>query len=124
MGVTARGLCEEGLGQGGAPWWGQQLQCFPSQGLTAPFCFGRAPLKLLCDNMKYQILSRAFYGCEYLPQPTSLESLRGAWGEDQAWLIKLILPAGCGCLWLLPACCMQGAFGGSLAQVSHALAVQ
>uniref|UniRef100_A0A669PFM1 Small G protein signaling modulator 1 n=1 Tax=Phasianus colchicus TaxID=9054 RepID=A0A669PFM1_PHACC len=23
---------------------------------------GRAPLKLLCDNMKYQILSRAFYG--------------------------------------------------------------
>uniref|UniRef100_A0A2K6KDS3 Small G protein signaling modulator 1 n=1 Tax=Rhinopithecus bieti TaxID=61621 RepID=A0A2K6KDS3_RHIBE len=25
----------------------------------------RAPLKLLCDNMKYQILSRAFYGCTY-----------------------------------------------------------
>uniref|UniRef100_A0A8V5GRX6 Uncharacterized protein n=1 Tax=Melopsittacus undulatus TaxID=13146 RepID=A0A8V5GRX6_MELUD len=25
-------------------------------------CIGRAPLKLLCDNMKYQILSRAFYG--------------------------------------------------------------
>lgn len=23
----------------------------------------RAPLKLLCDNMKYQIISRAFYGC-------------------------------------------------------------
>lgn len=30
---------------------------------------GRAPLKLLCDNMKYQILSRAFYGCEYLSHP-------------------------------------------------------
>lgn len=30
---------------------------------------GRAPLKLLCDNMKYQILSRAFYGCEYLSLP-------------------------------------------------------
>ncbi|KAM9054852.1 small G protein signaling modulator 1 isoform 7-T7 [Megaptera novaeangliae] len=27
----------------------------------------RAPLKLLCDNMKYQILSRAFYGCAYWP---------------------------------------------------------
>jgi len=27
----------------------------------------RAPLKLLCDNMKYQILSRAFYGCAYRP---------------------------------------------------------
>ncbi|XP_061590161.1 small G protein signaling modulator 1 isoform X2 [Cololabis saira] len=25
----------------------------------------RAPLKLLCDTMKYQIISRAFYGCEY-----------------------------------------------------------
>lgn len=25
--------------------------------------FCRAPLKLLCDNMKYQIISRAFYGC-------------------------------------------------------------
>uniref|UniRef100_A0A3Q3DJZ0 Small G protein signalling modulator 1/2 Rab-binding domain-containing protein n=1 Tax=Hippocampus comes TaxID=109280 RepID=A0A3Q3DJZ0_HIPCM len=24
----------------------------------------RAPLKLLCDTMKYQIISRAFYGCE------------------------------------------------------------
>uniref|UniRef100_A0A3Q1HW16 Uncharacterized protein n=1 Tax=Anabas testudineus TaxID=64144 RepID=A0A3Q1HW16_ANATE len=24
--------------------------------------FGEAPLKLLCDNMKYQIISRAFYG--------------------------------------------------------------
>ncbi|RXM90821.1 Small G protein signaling modulator 1 [Acipenser ruthenus] len=23
----------------------------------------RAPLKMLCDNMKYQIISRAFYGC-------------------------------------------------------------
>lgn len=27
--------------------------------------FTRAPLKLLCDTMKYQIISRAFYGCEY-----------------------------------------------------------
>lgn len=26
----------------------------------------RAPLKLLCDTMKYQIISRAFYGCEYM----------------------------------------------------------
>lgn len=26
----------------------------------------RAPLKLLCDTMKYQIISRAFYGCEYI----------------------------------------------------------
>lgn len=25
--------------------------------------FCRTPLKLLCDNMKYQIISRAFYGC-------------------------------------------------------------
>uniref|UniRef100_A0A3B4ASC5 Small G protein signalling modulator 1/2 Rab-binding domain-containing protein n=1 Tax=Periophthalmus magnuspinnatus TaxID=409849 RepID=A0A3B4ASC5_9GOBI len=25
----------------------------------------RAPIKLLCDTMKYQIISRAFYGCEY-----------------------------------------------------------
>lgn len=25
----------------------------------------RAPLKLLCDTMKYQIISRAFYGCEF-----------------------------------------------------------
>lgn len=25
----------------------------------------RAPLKLLCDNMKNQIISRAFYGCSY-----------------------------------------------------------
>lgn len=25
----------------------------------------RAPLKLLCDNMKNQIISRAFYGCMY-----------------------------------------------------------
>lgn len=33
---------------------------------------GRAPLKLLCDNMKYQILSRAFYGCEYLSPPCCL----------------------------------------------------
>lgn len=32
---------------------------------------GRAPLKLLCDNMKYQILSRAFYGCEYSSSPCS-----------------------------------------------------
>lgn len=30
--------------------------------LTAVFSC-RAPLKLLCDNMKYQIISRAFYGC-------------------------------------------------------------
>uniref|UniRef100_A0A6Q2XTT2 RUN domain-containing protein n=1 Tax=Esox lucius TaxID=8010 RepID=A0A6Q2XTT2_ESOLU len=26
----------------------------------------RAPLKRLCDTMKYQIISRAFYGCEYM----------------------------------------------------------
>lgn len=34
--------------------------------LNEPFTFStRAPLKLLCDTMKYQIISRAFYGCEY-----------------------------------------------------------
>lgn len=33
-----------------------------------PLSLCRAPLKLLCDNMKYQIVSRAFYGCEYFPR--------------------------------------------------------
>uniref|UniRef100_A0AAQ5XMI1 RUN domain-containing protein n=1 Tax=Amphiprion ocellaris TaxID=80972 RepID=A0AAQ5XMI1_AMPOC len=36
-----------------------------SDGATPKGCnHERAPLKLLCDNMKYQIISRAFYGCE------------------------------------------------------------
>uniref|UniRef100_A0A665UTC9 Small G protein signaling modulator 1a n=1 Tax=Echeneis naucrates TaxID=173247 RepID=A0A665UTC9_ECHNA len=35
-----------------------------SDGTTPKGCnHERAPLKLLCDNMKYQIISRAFYGC-------------------------------------------------------------
>uniref|UniRef100_A0A452T2L9 Small G protein signaling modulator 1 n=1 Tax=Ursus maritimus TaxID=29073 RepID=A0A452T2L9_URSMA len=40
----------------------------------------RAPLKLLCDNMKYQILSRAFYGCAYWPflPLWSTEQVRGS----------------------------------------------
>ncbi|XP_055017509.1 small G protein signaling modulator 1 isoform X1 [Boleophthalmus pectinirostris] len=34
-----------------------------SEGITPKGCnHERAPLKLLCDNMKYQIISRAFYG--------------------------------------------------------------
>uniref|UniRef100_A0A7N6C319 RUN domain-containing protein n=1 Tax=Anabas testudineus TaxID=64144 RepID=A0A7N6C319_ANATE len=33
----------------------------------------RAPLKLLCDTMKYQIISRAFYGCEYKQPWINLE---------------------------------------------------
>lgn len=34
-----------------------------------PFFLARAPLKLLCDTMKYQIISRAFYGCESSSNP-------------------------------------------------------
>lgn len=46
---------------------------------------GRAPLKLLCDNMKYQILSRAFYGCEYLSPPCCLGKCDGIRDEDLGW---------------------------------------
>jgi hypothetical protein len=56
---------------------------------ASSFSAFRAPLKLLCDNMKYQILSRAFYGCAYR--------------------------SCCPCdLWdhLLSACCMPAMSGG------------
>lgn len=29
------------------------------------FCFSSIPLKMLCQNMKRQIVSRAFYGCKH-----------------------------------------------------------
>ncbi|XP_076855236.1 small G protein signaling modulator 1 isoform X2 [Brachyhypopomus gauderio] len=39
------------------------FQCSFSDGAPSRGCVHeRAPLKLLCDNMKYQIISRAFYG--------------------------------------------------------------
>uniref|UniRef100_A0A3B3QTQ8 Small G protein signaling modulator 1 n=1 Tax=Paramormyrops kingsleyae TaxID=1676925 RepID=A0A3B3QTQ8_9TELE len=41
---------------GKIPDWSSDQSC----GLWVHLC--RAPLKLLCDNMKYQIISRAFYG--------------------------------------------------------------
>uniref|UniRef100_A0A8V5GQ21 Uncharacterized protein n=1 Tax=Melopsittacus undulatus TaxID=13146 RepID=A0A8V5GQ21_MELUD len=50
------------------PWWLEppcmdgMLQLLTSSPHIRCVCIGRAPLKLLCDNMKYQILSRAFYG--------------------------------------------------------------
>lgn len=37
----------------------------------------RAPLKMLCDNMKYQIISRAFYGCTWSVTVSTDEPLRG-----------------------------------------------
>uniref|UniRef100_D3Z7V5 Small G protein signaling modulator 1 n=1 Tax=Mus musculus TaxID=10090 RepID=D3Z7V5_MOUSE len=43
----------------------------------------RAPLKLLCDNMKYQILSRAFYGCE-CTSPILLLSARSIYQVPRA----------------------------------------
>uniref|UniRef100_A0A669PN47 Small G protein signaling modulator 1 n=1 Tax=Phasianus colchicus TaxID=9054 RepID=A0A669PN47_PHACC len=56
-------MSEQGHGAGG-----HTVQITPGRhgNISSPRIWlvfvGRAPLKLLCDNMKYQILSRAFYG--------------------------------------------------------------
>uniref|UniRef100_A0A2K6KDS6 Small G protein signaling modulator 1 n=1 Tax=Rhinopithecus bieti TaxID=61621 RepID=A0A2K6KDS6_RHIBE len=59
----------------------------------------RAPLKLLCDNMKYQILSRAFYGCTYrasLPVFTQLweQLLAMQCSYEERELLRLIYYGG------------------------------
>uniref|UniRef100_A0A8C9TPP8 Small G protein signaling modulator 1 n=1 Tax=Scleropages formosus TaxID=113540 RepID=A0A8C9TPP8_SCLFO len=46
------------------PYFSVYLPSLEALSLCCGLCFHlhRAPLKLLCDNMKYQIISRAFYG--------------------------------------------------------------
>ncbi|XP_026199646.1 small G protein signaling modulator 1 isoform X3 [Anabas testudineus] len=70
--LTGRSLTPPDLMDQGAAMWHPTLRksscssCSQgsfSDGMTPKGCnHERAPLKLLCDNMKYQIISRAFYG--------------------------------------------------------------
>ncbi|XP_012499550.1 PREDICTED: small G protein signaling modulator 1 [Propithecus coquereli] len=57
----------------------------------------RAPLKLLCDNMKYQILSRAFYGLECKPFGAAFQHQQDfpqAQSYEEQELLRLIYYGG------------------------------